>query len=359
MDRTRYFDHAATTPLDPRVREAMLPYLGDAFGNPNSLHSVGRRAKAAVERAREQVMDAIGAEWPDQIVFTSGSTEASNWVLSNYPGGWMSPFEHSAVREPGLRYGYRTLNNDGLAILRLAPEAPLATTMWVNNEMGTTWTPRPVVGAERLHCDATQALGKVRLVTEDVDFLSLSAHKAYGPKGVGALFLRDGYERAFMLGGEQERGLRAGTLNVPAIVGFGEAASIAAQEWQRGSKHAQELREIVLHELLQLPDWQVNGVPAGDPHTEHVPHILSLSFYGLEGESLVLEADAAGYSISSGAACSAGSNEPSHVLRALGLSNDWIRGTIRISFGRENTAESAAGLGKCLVNSVKKLRTMT
>lgn len=360
MDRRRYFDNAATTPIDPAVRDAMLPYLNEAFGNANSLHGPGRRARAAVERAREQVMEAIGADWPEQIVFTSGATEANNWVLSNYPGGWMSPFEHSAVREPGMRYDYQVLPNVGLELPDCVPDAPLVSIMWVSNEIGTTWAPIPIAGADAIHSDATQALGKVEVSIELVNFLSCSAHKIYGPKGVGALFMRDEYERPFMLGGEQERGLRAGTLNVAGIVGFGEAAMIAADRMHEDRQRAEGLRQIVLDGLGRVSDWKVNGLPGQEsPHVTSVPHILSLSFKGIEGETLVLEADAGGYAISSGAACSAGSTEPSHVLQALGMEEEWMRGTVRISFGRFNDAESAAGLAKTLATSVEKLRTMT
>ena len=350
LDPANYFDHAATTPLAPEVRAEMEPFLS-LPGNAGSLHAFGRRAEAAVELARERVAALVGAE-PEQIVFTSGATEACNAVLAQFAGGWVSPFEHAAVREPALARGYHTIGNDGLRLLPTLhpPPSTLHAVMAVNNEVGARWDARDLP-AERRFVDATQALGKVPLDLGGVDYAAFSAHKLYGPQGVGALFTADGALDAYQRGGDQEGGRRAGTVNVAGAVGFGAACALAADRLEEDSRRALQLRSIVLHEL-RTHGLIVNG---GE---DAVPHILSLSFLGIEGETLVLEADAAGFAISAGAACSSRSTEPSHVLAALGLPDEWRRGTIRISFGRSNTPESAAALARNIVRSVEKLRTI-
>ena len=351
LDPARYFDHAATTPLAPEAWREMEPFLGLVPGNAGAIHGFGRRAEAAVELARERVAEAVGAEDPGQIVLTSGATEGCNAVLAAHPSGWISPFEHAAVREPALARGYRVLPNDGLTILPPDAEDGLAAVMAVNNEIGTRWDVRDVPARTRL-VDATQALGKVALDLDGVDYAVFSAHKLYGPQGVGALFTADGALDPYLRGGEQEGGRRAGTVNVAGAVGFGAACALALDRGEADADRAGTLRGVVLEGLGGLSDWRVNGGEGA------VPPILSLSFLGLEGETLVVEADGAGFALSAGAACSARSTEPSHVLRALGLPEPWRRGTVRISFGRANTAESAAALARILVRSAEKLRTI-
>ena len=358
MNAENYFDHAATTPTDPAVLQAMLPYFTTSFGNANSIHAAGRDAFAAVETARQQVATAIGAESPEQIVFTSGATEACNWVISHFNHGAFGPFEHSAVREPASALGYAVIGNHGMCLLPNPSSlkvGSLAAQMIVNNETGMIWhvTPEISTWGDHLLTDGTQALGKCEFDLNRVDFATFSAHKLYGPKGIGALYLRDGYLSPFLLGGEQESGQRGGTLNVPGIVGFG-----AACEQVSSGEHvfdAQRLRNAVLNGLSSLPGWRLNEGPPG----QQVPHILSLSFAAIHGETLVIEADQAGFAISSGAACSSRSTEPSHVLVALGVDSEWINGTIRISFGRSNTAESSAELGRVLATIVNKLRNLS
>lgn len=363
LDPARYFDHAATTPLAPEVRAEMEPFLGMVAGNAHALHAFGRRAMDAVERARERVAEAIGAEDPHQIVFTAGATEACNMVIDAYDRGWISPFEHAAVREPAKVRGYRTLRNLELEIhsedesagpaFVTGTESPsLLAIMAVNNEIGTRWEAREFP-AERRFVDATQALGKVPVDLEGVDYASFSAHKLYGPQGVGALYTADGTVAPYLRGGEQESGRRAGTTNVAGVVGFGTACALAAERQDADARHATELRAIVLEALSKVGDWRVNGGEGA------VPHILSLSFLGLEGETLVIEADGAGFAISAGAACSSRSTEPSHVLTALAIPEEWRRGTVRVSFGRANTRASAEALGITLVQTVKNLRTIT
>ncbi len=326
----------------------MLPWLREDFGNAHSLHHWGRKAEEAVERAREQVASLFRADDPSQIIFTSGATEANNWALSTAERIAISPFEHSAVREPALARNAEIMANAGWELHQPTTYPDLVAVMAVNNETGAILKPPP--GCGRIHIDAVQALGKIPWTTE-CDFASASAHKIYGPKGVGALFARDPYALApFIRGGDQEHGLRGGTLNVPGIVGFGEAARIALDRQQEDHSLAHELRGIVLEELQNLSDVRTNDASAQSPF------ILSLSFAGIEGETLVIEMDAESYGISAGAACSSRSTEPSHVLTALGLPEAWLRGTIRISFGRSNTPTSALALARLLRQKVKQLR---
>lgn len=349
MSHERYFDNAATTPVDPRVLREMLPFFEDAYGNANSLHEPGRRALDAVERARQRVAALVGADYPSQIVFTSGATEANNWVLQRSGSVACSPFEHSSVWETTRALGGEILSNDGYVLH--SPEKPVETTavMLVNNETGTLISPPPAGNILR---DLTQAVGKIPTQGEEGYANTFSSHKFYGPKGIGALYLTQGSYEPLLYGGEQEQGQRAGTLNVPAIVGMGCAAAIAADEMNENRVKVEELRALALDELTKLSDVKLNG---GDKTS---PYIVSLSFLGVEGETLVVEADRAGYSISSGAACSSRSTEPSHVLTALALPPAWLRGTIRISFGVQNTKESTADLARVLRTSVEKLRTM-
>ena len=354
VDRTRYFDNAATTPVDPRVKEEMLPFLGDEFGNASSIHGFGARAMRAVDAARERVAELLGAEDPSQIVFTSGATESNNWVLSGFPTGAVSPFEHSAVREPALRRGFAILPNDGLKIVPPTGAVELVSVMSVNNELGTIWRPQAWKGGARyLHSDITQQAGKLQIDLQGIDFASLSAHKFYGPKGVGALYFAAQPPAPCQLGGEQENGMRAGTLNTFGIVGMGAAARIAFDDCRENFAYAQFLRDVVMEELRSLSDCRVNG-------GENVsPYILSVSVRGIEGESIVVDLDRAGFAVSAGAACSSRSSEPSHVLTALGIEEEWRRGTVRISFGRFNTADSARDLAKTLLHSAEKIRTMS
>lgn len=331
MDRRRYFDNAATTPLDPRVFAAMRPYLEDEFGNADSLHTAGRAARAAVESAREAVAELFGAEDPAQIVFTAGSTEAANTVIASHPIGWISPFEHPAVREPALHRGYSVGSGDGLPCV-----------MRVNNETGLLLDPP----ADAL-VDATQAFGKVRWTVGDAAYAFGSAHKLYGPKGIGALYARDASLKPLLMGGEQEERRRAGTLNVAGIVGFGAAARLALDDLEADDALARECRAALLEEIGD----------AAVAHVDGVPHILSLGFAGLEAEALLIEADRAGFAISVGSACSSRSKEPSHVLVALDVPCSLMRGTVRISFGRFSGVEESRALGRLLRGEKEHIRS--
>lgn len=350
----RYFDNAASTPVDPHVLEAMLPWLSDGWGNAHSIHEPGRKAMASVDRARSQVAALLSCE-PEEIYFTSGATEANNWVLKGFSGGDVSPFEHSSVYEPGRHLGYGVIPNAGYHLEPGDSHVILRSVMLVNNETGSIFDAAAMRrNAEHLHSDITQGLGKLPIELEGLDFASFSAHKLYGPKGIGGLFARDGMAPPpLLIGGEQERGYRAGTLNVAAIVGFGAACDLARSALQEDLAKVQEMRWAVLDRLHKVSDVQSNGGEIVSPY------ILSLSFAGVEGETLVIEMDRAGFAISSGAACSSRSTEPSHVLTALGLESHWLRGTVRISFGRFNSLESASDLGENLARTVEKLRRIT
>jgi cysteine desulfurase len=225
--------------------------------------------------------------------------------------------------------------------------------MAVNNETGTIWNAIDYgAHSTQIHSDITQAAGKIPITVQGLDYASFSAHKFYGPKGIGALYCKDQPPEPLILGGEQEHGARGGTLNVPAIVGMGRAAEIAKEEQEKDFPDAQVLREILLDGLNGPYDVQINGGPRTSPF------IVSVSFQGLEGETLVLETDRAGYAISAGAACSSGSTEPSHVLKALSLEPEWIRGTVRVSFGRFNSKDATANLAKKLRSTAELLRTL-
>jgi cysteine desulfurase len=304
-----------------------------------------------VELARSRVASLLRIEAPEQLTFTSGATEANNWVLRSFPKTAVSPFEHSSIIEPAHALGLQILENEELELRE--PKAPveLISVMAVNNEIGTIFQLPSLPGAHH-HSDITQAVGKLDIELSGLDFASFSAHKFYGPKGVGALYSKNGPPPPLLIGGEQEVGARGGTLNVPAIVGMGAAAAIAQDRMETDYRHAAELRGAVLEALTQTADIQVNG---GDSVS---PYILSVSFKEVEGETLVIEMDQRGFAISSGAACSSRSTEPSHVLQALGLSTEWLRGTVRISFGRWNTLESARALGKALAETVEALRRL-
>lgn len=331
----------------------MLPYLGDSFGNANSLHAWGRQAAEAVDIARVRVASSIGAEDPTQIVFTSGATEGNNWVLSNFDEAVVSPFEHSSVWETARARGFDVLEAHAFDLQLPTNRRPLVSVMLVNNETGTLFD----VAAYRsagyvLHSDITQAAAKYKVDLTPIDYATFSAHKFYGPKGIGAIYMKDAPLQPLMWGGEHEGGQRAGTLNVAGIVGMGLASQIAAEQADSDHSLAEACAAALLDELRAVTDWQINGGPS------RVPSILSLSFLGIQGEALVIDLDAAGFGISSGAACSSRSTEPSHVLSAAGVPSDWLRGTVRISFGRMNTEASSGALGRELTRSVRRLREL-
>lgn len=371
-----YLDYAATTPLDPLVLEAMLPSLQDGYGNPASLHRVGQRARGVVETAREQLASAIRAQ-PREITFTSGATEADNQALrayaSRFPGGHIvtSRLEHAAVLSSCKHLGAQgwvvtylepdargEITPDAVAAA-LRPDTFLVALMLVNNETGVV-TDIPTVSqlvheaGAVLFCDAVQAFGVMPVDLNDLgaDMLALSAHKVYGPKGVGALYVRPGLELLpFMLGGEQERGLRAGTLNVPAIAGFGKAAELVQERLEADAPEIARLRDGLEAKLLKLEGVTLNapGAPRSAKH-------LNVRVTKVDGEDLLMGLDAAGVCASAGSACAAGTLEPSHVLLAMGLGHREAKASIRLSLGRGVTDEMVEYTAKVFAEAIERCR---
>jgi len=379
---TVYLDHAATTPMDARVVEAMLPYLYEHFGNPSSMYGVGRTARAAIDRAREDVADAVGAR-PTEIVFTSGGTESDNAAIKGvamarqHEGNHIitAATEHHAVLhtcEWLERLGFETtvlpVNPYGRVdpdeVERaIRPTTTLITLMYANNEIGTVH-PLAAIGkiAKRrgvtFHTDAVQAAGAlpIDVDTLGVDLLSLSAHKFYGPKGSGVLYARRGMPwLPQQPGGGQERGRRSGTENTAGIVGLATALRLSAESMEGATAHCARLRDRLRDELTRaVPDVSLNGHP-----TERLPNNLNLSFRGVDGESLLLNLDMHGIAASSGSACTAGSLDPSHVLTALGLSRELAQGSLRLSVGRGSTDAHIDRALAVLPAVVTKLRSLS
>jgi cysteine desulfurase len=372
-----YLDHNATTPLDPRVLDAMLPILRDGFGNPSSLHWFGQQARAAVDTAREQVAALIGAS-PGEIVFTGSGTEADNTALRGAAAAAREPrrkvvystIEHHAVMntakalaEEGVPVEAARARADGRVDLddvraRVDDRTAVVAVMLANNETGVVEPVAEVVRIARergalVHCDAVQAAGKIPVDVRalDVDTLALSAHKIYGPKGVGALYIKRGTRlKAFVRGGSQERNRRAGTENVAGIVGLGRAAELAREDMDAESSRLSGLRDRLEAQLLAIPGAQRNG------EAPRVPNTANVSFSGVEAESLVMALDLAGVAVSTGAACAAGAVEPSHVLRAMGLPLERVQASLRFSLGRGTTADQVDGAAKLVVEAVDKQR---
>lgn len=354
-DRT-YFDYCATTPVHPQVLEAMLPCLQDAYGNPSSLHAHGRAAAEILNQARQKIADAIGAD-PHEIIFTSGATEANNLALQGplrAAGDEKTHLITSAIEHHAVLHTAEALTSQGYEIsvvpvdhvgnvdpesvrAAIRPTTALISIMFVNNEVGSL---QPVDDIARIahangvhfHTDAVQAVGMypVDVHASGIDLLSLSAHKVYGPKGVGALYIRDGIDLLPILyGGPQERQLRAGTENLPGIVGLGAAMHLVRKERDQEANRLHRLRQQLINRIQsEIPNANVNGHP-----DRAAPHILSVSFPGADAEMMLFRLDQHGFSASMGSACNAESVEPSHVLQALGLPNGHIHGTLRFSLG--------------------------
>jgi cysteine desulfurase len=386
--RKVYLDNSATTRVDDEVVRAMLPYFTEVYGNASSIHQWGQRAKQAIEEARAQVARLINAN-PTEITFLSGGTEADNLAVKGVAEAHaargrhiiMSQIEHSAVlatckqlEQQGWRVTYLPVYRDGIVRVEDAREAlsddtTLVTVMHANNELGTL-QPMAELGAlvkERrqagqrhlhLHTDAVQSVGKVSVDVKElgVDLLSISAHKIYGPKGVGALFVRRGVRlQAQMHGGHHERDRRAGTESVPLIVGLGRAAELARERLPEFTTRVRELRDYLEAELLRrVPDIIRNGDAA-----RRVPHVANLSFEHVEGEGLMISLDLKGVAVSTGSACASGSIEPSHVLMAIGLPSDTGRGSLRFSLGLDTTREDIDYVLEQLPPIVEKLRRVS
>lgn len=377
-----YLDHNATTPVEPEVLDAMLPYLSIEFGNAASIHSFGQRARAAVETARESVAALIGAR-PQEIVFTSGGTESDNHAIfgiveaagSRDKHVITTAIEHEAVlntcqalEKQGVSVTYLSVDRDGLIDLEafrraIRPETALITFMHANNELGTVQPleeiGRIAAGADvYFHTDAVQSVGKILVDVKamGVDLLSLSGHKFYAPKGIGALYIKSGTRlRQLLYGGHHQRGFRPGTENVAGIVGLGKAAEMARATLAQDAKHISALRDKLEHGLLaRVPDSSVNGARA--PRTSNTTNLL---FPGLEGEALVIALDLKGLACSTGAACSSGVLEPSHVLTAIGLPPEEARASLRFSLGRHTTAEDIDFALEIVPAAVAQLRELS
>lgn len=374
-----YLDNNATTPIHPDVRAAMLPYLSQTFGNPSSIHSFGRETREAVYEAREKVARLIGAK-SSEIIFTSGGTEANNLAikgvaLAREGGGHIitSAIEHHAVLVPcqylerkGFEVSFLPVDHDGLLdpddVRRaITNKTILISIMHSNHEVGTL-EPLEEIGKlamERdipFHTDAVQSGGKVPIDVSalGVNLLSLSAHKLYGPKGVGAMYLRNGTKiLPQIFGGHQESNLRAGTENVAGIVGFGEAAEVALHEMQVDGEKICGLRDRLWEKIKEgVESVRLNGHP-----TKRLPNTLNIAFDCVEGESLMINLDLRGIAVSMGSACTSGSLETSHVLLAMGLSPIMARGSIRFSLGMENTQEEVEYTANTLEEIVRRLRS--
>ena len=381
--RRSYLDHAATTPVHPQVREAMLPYLGDLFGNPSSIHVFGQEAATAVAEGRAALAELLGAE-PTEIVFTSGGSEADNLALFGVLGSYGKKGNHlitSAVEHHAVLHTCEALQKRGLARVTVLPvdrygmvdpeqvgaaindDTVLVSIMHANNEVGTIQPIAEIAAIckERgvlFHTDAVQTVGHVPINVRalGVDLLSLSAHKFYGPKGCGALFVRRGVRLTPLIyGGGHERGLRAGTENVPGIVGMGVAARLAMAEMPVEIPRLEALRDRLRTGLAEaISEVTLTGHP-----TRRLPNNASLCIAYVEGESMLLNLDAQGIAASSGSACTSGSLEASHVLLAMGLSHELAHGSLRLSLGRDNGEDDVERVIAVLPGIVQRLREMS
>ena len=380
--RRIYLDHAATTPTHPEVVKAMLPYFTDAFGNPSSIYSYGLEAKGAIEEARTKVAELIGAR-SEEIIFTSGGTEADNFALkgvayaNEHKGNHIitTPIEHHAVMEAckflerrGFRITYLSVDEYGLVDPQdvkkaITDKTILISVMHASNEVGTI-EPISEIGkiakeaGVYFHTDAVQAVGHIPVNVDElkVDLLSISAHKLYGPKGAGALYIRKGTRSVSLIhGGEQEKRRRAGTENVPAIVGLGKAVELAGQTMNREVERLSYLRDKLIEGLVErIDNIRLNGHPR-----KRLPNNVNISIDFVEGESMLLNLDLEGICASTGSACSSSSLEPSHVLLALGLPTEQAHGSLRFTFGRENTEADVERVLEVLPGIVAGLRTMS
>lgn len=377
-----YFDHAATTPVDERVLQKMLPYFSEKFGNPNSQHFFGREAVSAVDEARDEIAKILNAK-ANEIYFTSGGTESDNWALRGTAYAMRERGKHlivSAVEHPAMITTAKELMREGFDVTfaevdeygvvdtdKLINEVREDTVfigiMAANNEVGSIQPIKKIAAFAKekgivFFTDAVQAAGAMKLDVKElgVDMLSFSGHKFYGPKGIGVLYVRSGLKLGKIItGGHQERGMRGGTTNTPAIVGMAEALRIADREREENNRKISALRDrFIARVLKEIPYVQLNGHPK-----DRLPANANFSFEYVEGEALLYNLDLAGIAVSSGSACTSGSLEPSHVLLAMGLDKETAKSSIRFSFGRENSAEEVDFAVDKLKEIIVKLRSMS
>lgn len=382
MSNLIYLDNSATTPLKPEVLDAMLPYLTEHYGNPSSIYSIGQAAKSAIEQARGEVAAAIGAK-PTEIFFTGCGSEADNWAIKGIARAKENKGKHiisSAIEHHAVLHTLNALEKQGFEVTYLPvdeygkirleelkaairPDTILITIMTANNEIGTI-EPIAEIGAIAkehgivFHTDAVQAVGSIEIDVSamNVDMLSMSAHKFGGPKGVGALYVRNGIRpEIFLHGGAQERSRRAGTENVASIVGMGKAISLATQNLSKKTEKIRSLRDYLTKNIQEkIPYIKLNGHP-----TDRLPGNVNFSFRFIEGESLLLLLDLNNVAASSGSACTSGSLDPSHVLLALGLPHEIAHGSLRLSIGEQNTREEIDKVIELLPGIVQRLRDMS
>jgi len=380
-----FMDHASTTKVDDEVLDAMLPYFSKYFGNPSSIHLFGREAHDAVDLSRRKVADLLNAK-EDEIIFTAGGTEADNIAIkgvaykhkekrgSKGPHIITSEIEHPAVlqtckhlEEEGFEVTYVPVDEYGIVKLdeletALSENTFLITIMFANNEIGTI-EPMEEIGKIAkennilFHTDAVQAIGKTPIDVKKlhIDLLALSSHKMYGPKGVGALYVRKGVQlKPIVHGGGHEKGLRSSTLNVPGIIGLGKACELAKERMQKDMKYLRNLRDKLIKNVLQIEESYLNGHPE-----KRLVNNAHFRFAGVEGEAMLLAMDAKGIATSTGSACSSNKLQASHVLAAIGLDPEYAHGSIRLSIGRETTEEDVMYVCESLSEVVEKLRRMS
>jgi cysteine desulfurase len=379
MEKIRYFDHAATTATKEEVLKEMLPYFNIEYGNPSSMYSIGRKTRKVVEEARRRVSLAIGGN-SKEIYFTSCGSESDNLAIkgvayANRKRGnhiITTKIEHPAVlhtcehlEKEGFRVTYLNVNSEGVISLEelenaICNDTILISVMFANNEIGTI---QPIGEIGKIakkhniyfHTDAVQAVGNIRINVEElnIDLLSMSAHKFYGPKGMGALYVKTGVNfEKIQDGGHQERNMRAGTENVAGIVGLGKAIELSYKNFDEYNKKLTDLRDYYISQVEEkIPNVKLNG-----HRTRRLPGNANISFIGVDGEALLLNLDIKGICASSGSACTSGSLAPSHVLVAIGLSSEIAQGSLRVTFGDENTREDVDYLVQSLVEIVEKLR---
>jgi cysteine desulfurase len=380
--RSVYLDHSATTPVRFEVLETMLPYFNYKFGNPSSIHGTGREAKAALEESREKVAQVLKAA-PSEIYFTSGGTESDNLAIkgtafANRKKGKhiiTSQIEHHAVlasckflESEGFEVTYLPVSTTGLIdpqslLEAIRPDTVLVSIMHANNEVGALQPIEMLSQTARgkgvyFHTDAVQSAGKIPIDVQnlDVDMISMSGHKIYGPKGVGVLFVRKGVRiTPWAHGGHHENSRRAGTENIPGIVGFARALELMNQKMEEHTSHLRYLTDAFYRKVLQsVPDVVLHGDPE-----RRIPSILNLSFKGVEGESMILSLDLQGVSVASGSACTSGTLQPSHVLSAMNVPPEIAQGAVRFSFGRSNTIQDVEYVAGLLPGIVQRLRSIS
>ena len=378
-----YLDNAATTKTAPEVVDAMLPYFSELYGNPSSIYTIAGKSKEAITASRETIAGVLGAK-PEEIYFTAGGSEADNWALKAafeaYKGKGnhiiTTKIEHHAIlhtceyleKERGARITYLDVDEDGVVKLdqlenAITPETILISVMFANNEIGTIQPIKEIGMIARehgilFHTDAVQAFGQVPIPVDeyDIDMLSSSGHKINGPKGIGFLYIRKGVKiRSFVHGGAQERKRRAGTENVPGIVGYGVAARRAAETMRERTQKEIQLRDYMIQRInAEVPNCKLNGHPS-----RRLPNNVNFSFEFVEGESLLIMLDMEGICASSGSACTSGSLDPSHVLLAIGLPHEIAHGSLRLSLGKYNTMSDVEKVIDVLPGIVSRLRAMS